>query len=1052
MNVRACALVWLLIAGVALGDDLQGAAKTLSAIGTQAREIAANRKPEQVATAGEWTIQLAAFRDQVKSLSSDDQAARWLELLEQMLVLANAAAKRGEGTYQFEQQFTEWLQAVPPPAAWPAFQKRVEAKSVPDDKESAVAIHAMRLLAHTLANDDAACTADRGEVIKLQAAIVQANDGSPEIPGELRPVGGFVPSPPDFRDEFAMPMRHRYGAKPDLGKTPEEIAKNFEKLLDDNQQFGLQVPDLVTLLNAEKAEPLLKKALLKPAESFLKKLFGKRQGTPILIEVEGEETRKLAKKIVSENLDKVQAPLWTLIDTPEDAPLYEAFMKRFGHEIPWSNMEVKQQLAANCYLARMLDEDRLDDAREAITERLKTVVGDKDRYRQIDVLGQEDSRKMLLEEVRSRKLFKILDEMASADASSFPWGDYFDVADKSDQEHVALKHAQAILGEKNLSAADRRQLAFQLYGACLAQELVDEGVVLLKQHLAVRIPDAQASRNARYTEDCVQSALKLSELGRLIGNPDWEREGLDLAVKLFEESPADEFYRAGQSHEEPIVKRLLAMKRPADAERLLTRSLARWNAQPKAEPGQYYSTDKAKLLTALAAVYAYEGKEEDVLLLVEKAPWWQRTDLAEIVDNQFGETPLGLIVAKCLADSGKTEEAKKILLALIASNPGFDPPYEMLLAIDPAGAVVVFDRAAFNDPYEERPLIWKARYLLDQGNLAEAGKTIRQAILIDPSDGEQGKNRRMLAYSVLADVLEREGDVDGAKTFRKAVAAIRQAEKADDYHAAGLERRARALYKEALELFSDAYCIQSRLAIQLYEAGLTEEAAKHYQRAYELMPDSFGMIESHCFGCEGAFRGDLAQSLAEQVFEGLVQKHPEKPQVHYLLGYLRSTQGRDEEAIKHYQDAVKLAPNYLNAWSKLGELLRQKTPAPPLLDECIQAQLRLDPLGKHGTVEVEKARDLKKLWELLEASGARYTAPPKQLLPLPAAATALEQERKEAEEKAKAAQENRGNFSSYQHWDDQSSYGATTPPMKPGEAIAKNERFRDISPMFLQNR
>ena len=32
------------------------------------------------------------------------------------------------------------------------------------------------------------------------------------------------------------------------------------------------------------------------------------------------------------------------------------------------------------------------------------------------------------------------------------------------------------------------------------------------------------------------------------------------------------------------------------------------------------------------------------------------------------------------------------------------------------------------------------------------------------------------------------------------------------------------------------------------------------------MPDSFGRVESHCFGCESVFQGADAQALAERVF------------------------------------------------------------------------------------------------------------------------------------------------------------------------------------------
>jgi len=90
-------------------------------------------------------------------------------------------------------------------------------------------------------------------------------------------------------------------------------------------------------------------------------------------------------------------------------------------------------------------------------------------------------------------------------------------------------------------------------------------------------------------------------------------------------------------------------------------------------------------------------------------------------------------------------------------------------------------------------------------------------------------------------------------------------------------RKALALYEEALGIFADAYCIQSRLALRYESLGDSENALKYYQRAFELMPDSFGRIESHCFGCEGAFGSPVAQGVAERVFTALAEKPDAKP-------------------------------------------------------------------------------------------------------------------------------------------------------------------------------
>src|SRR6188508_1364264 len=162
----------------------------------------------------------------------------------------------------------------------------------------------------------------------------------------------------------------------------------------------------------------------------------------------------------------------------------------------------------------------------------------------------------------------------------------------------------------------------------------------------------------------------------------------------------------------------------------------------------------------------------------------------------------------------------------------------------------------------------------------------------------------MRAYAVLSDILNRKGDTASADTYAKAVEAIRISENADAYYGAGLYERAFKGYREALEHFSDAYCIQSRLAVQLNKVGRRSEALEHYRRAYELMPDSFGRVESHCFGCESVFQGAEAQSVAEQVFTEVVRKSPAKAPAYYLLAYLREQQDRPADAIQPLRQAV----------------------------------------------------------------------------------------------------------------------------------------------------
>jgi tetratricopeptide (TPR) repeat protein len=334
--------------------------------------------------------------------------------------------------------------------------------------------------------------------------------------------------------------------------------------------------------------------------------------------------------------------------------------------------------------------------------------------------------------------------------------------------------------------------------------------------------------------------------------------------------------------------------------------------------------------------------------------------------------------------------ARKIDDAVLDRYPGLDRGYELLLALQGTNAIPRLDELFSRDQFEERPLIWKAHLLRQQNQLDEAEKIIRQAIAIDPSDGEEGRGDRMRAYSELATILAARGDNKDADDYSNVVKSIRLSEDADQFYTAGLLKHAIGMYEQALNYFSDAYCIQSRLAVQLAALGKVAEAEEHYRRAYELMPDSFGRVESHCFGCERVFDGERAQSIAEKVFVQLAAERPNKPQVHYLLGYLRTEQERYNEALTNYLTAVRLDPDYLNAWVKAQEASAQTLMSPQQRDEIAFNILRLDPLQRHAHADFQRVSNLNGLWTAVADAASHQPAPATDLLTLDASKSALE--------------------------------------------------------------
>ncbi|MBW8781711.1 MAG: tetratricopeptide repeat protein [Verrucomicrobia bacterium] len=387
--------------------------------------------------------------------------------------------------------------------------------------------------------------------------------------------------------------------------------------------------------------------------------------------------------------------------------------------------------------------------------------------------------------------------------------------------------------------------------------------------------------------------------------------------------------------------------------------------------------------TWLADVLAREGKHEEALKWLAESPYWENHDLAQMLNQGSGGwRPLALITAESLHATGHDDQAVAILEAYLPDHAADDQAEALYTSILGVKALPLLEKLRAMDHYEERPLIWTAVVLLAAGRADEAETAVKRAIAIDPSDGGTPHGDRMRAYAVAREIALKKGDAKQADFFAGVVGAIRMAEGADDLVEAGLISRAITQYERSLRLFEDAYCIQSRLAIRLAGENRMDEAVEHYKRAYELMPDSFGRVESHCFGCEKAFAGEQPQAIAERVFTALIAKPPVKPQAFYLMGYLRMEQERWDDAAGYFTQAVAADPEYLNAWDKLGDVLKHTARPREELDRVAFQLFALDPYQRHGSSQLSGVRDLPALWKRVAAVDRASTQTPEKLYPL----------------------------------------------------------------------
>jgi tetratricopeptide (TPR) repeat protein len=945
-------------------------------------------KEEKNTPATQLCADLKAFKQQSASLAPAEAAKQWLALMDRLLQLEETPAYDQRGMISHSIQPEELVEALPPPASWAELSKAIEARPAGEGAQTLQKL-GLQLLAHTLLGDT---TKRREDIAALEALAAKAKTQQAYFYNSLfEELSSSLMATMDNPDAVLQALDRKLAA--------QQSGEGYRF------QSGLQVPDLVPLVGPEKAGAFLRRALVK--------------STAQLNIDAGTATDKLAQKLALELISELKTPQWSLINSLESVDLYEAMEKRFAktetNEPPAvvSDMpsmllppdafgDYEKKSARIYYLLGLIARERTTDA-VAVARQFEK---ENDAYFPNEVVRQMERAGF------ASQLNGFFHELLQQNPDLPFWEEYVQVAAHAGQTAEMVKLVQSAIAKPGLSKGQRLHLQQLLYQALLADDEVEAGVTELRRLIQTNEPAASSGHYER--ENRGDLALKLARIGRLLNRPEWLEEGLTNARSAVQKQDEQDYSPWGNTTALSLAMLLDDLNRGPEAEAVLATALS--NAvSKKANPRMYgyegRSTPATGVLAALAQLYHRAGRDADVLQLFDQAPYWGVKDLADLnprsVDleelnpsfsHQHVTVPVGYYAAAALAKTGRAAEARKLLDPLFNQSPGCDRLYELLLSLDEEHAPAQLDALFAQDQFEERPLIWKAHWLRTHQRLAEAEQAARQAIAIDPTDGEEGPGDRIRAYAELAEIRAARGDTNEAETLRGVVLSVHQAELADQFHAAGLLKRAVAMYQDSLNRFADAYCIHARLAVQLSDMGLHQQAEEHYRRAYELMPDQFGRMESYCFGCERAFDGERAQGNAEKVFTELAQKTPNKPQVHYLLGYLREEEGRYPEALASYRVAVRLDPDYLNAWVKIEDISSHVFQSAPERDAVVFNLLRLDPLGRHTHASFENVSDLAALWRNVATAAEKRPATPESLYPLPASKAQVEKQAAQASE------------------------------------------------------
>ena len=979
-------------ASAVAGDTLRGAASVLEELDVL-RNTQGQKSDKPPTENAKLRADISGFAARAVTLAPADAAGGWIALADRLAKLPPPTGFSPEEEQLSPMGYGALFAALPPPAAWDDLKKALAARHAPTALKDTREI-CLRMLTQALTGDRASLAAQTsafGELLRKTK-----------------------------RDE-ARPLAQAAGkinqVLLSLSNDPNAIISGLEMQIkqverEDGNGYGLeQLPDLVEIVGEARATPLIERALISKAQR---------------LSIHGKATNALARRLALKLADKLKVPRWDLVNSPDAVELCEALEKKFE----------KTNAAAKSAMPDALSElasEPYDRSREKGTAQTYYIMGLIVRGRTAEAakfaraLKDQDENSTFLVAAGEaalaragfmREVDDFLHTLLTEDPALPLWESYFEIAAKTGNTGRMLALSRKTAEVPGLTGSKRNVIRLILYRALLAADEIEEGVKELRSLLvATRKAEATGNRvrGIAHQYDLQQDAFTLARLGKLLGKPEWVEEAIAAAMPK-QDAPENEGDSDDSYQMTNLAEILVQVGRLEDAEKVMARQLAKdIKVQDDRPFFGGYGGDAGPAwrdLNLLVQLYHHAGRHADVLLLLEKSPDWGAKDLAQLVTNNNGGldfdfgpgglhhpsngNPMGEAAAAALVNAGRKDEARVIVGAMLNERGGDDRVYELLLQLDGQAALPKLDALFARDPFEERPLIWKALLLHQAGKDEEAENIARKAIAIDPSDGEEGKGDRMRVYAVLAEIRAARGDLKDAEFFRGVVRAIRLSEDADDFFSAGLLTRAVKMYEESLTHFTDAYCIQSRLAVHLSELGQHELAAKHYEKAFELMPDSFGRVESHCFGCEGTFRGDEAQSVAERVFTKLAEKNPDKPQIHYLLGYLREEQGRGRDALPHFQRAVNLDPDYLNAWKKL-EALSSEHHLPSTERDAIAFNiLRLDPLGRHGTPSLNNVSDLRALWRATEAAGKFRVESPATLLPLTASSAKVEKAEREA--------------------------------------------------------
>lgn len=695
----------------------------------------------------------------------------------------------------------------------------------------------------------------------------------------------------------------------------------------------LSVPDLLAVSDEATAKKLLAEAMFLPNTELQFNSANK--------------TLALAKQVALENIDKFKKPRWDLVSSLDSLPLYEPMEEKFAKRAAPKKKESGDPADA---LLQLLGGSKTEKPRyesELGSSKVKAQVY---HYLDLVIAGRGAQADQVF--VSSKPFLNSLRSAIRTESYRFPESVYRNLLEKADGDAAAFEDFWV-----SVEYLARQNSDLPAFAERLKSTMETSGTAAAGAWLPHKLGQVYFALNQ--SDDAVYYLLKASDSSSSESQEDYDaHEALRLVLKagkaLNRQDYVDKAIEALQQRRKAsgnlnyesfsrialLIEALLDQGRLAEAEEVCKNSLVSAVAQKKDPSGKL-----SDQLYWLAKIYHKAGRSTDVIKLLDEAPWWGKVDLNDLISSS--EVSFSLGVAQAFSDAGRGAEAEKLLKKSILGKPSADGAYDLLTSLTGTASLPWLERLAARDPFEERPLIWKAVVLHRAGDLQGAEEAARLAMKVDPTDGEQPKGQRLLSYKVLADILADAGQTSEAQTLKRIVAAVRLAEQGDELNEIGLADQAIEIYRKASADFADAYCVEWRLARRLQEQGDDEGAQRHYEKAFQMMPNQFGRLANLCFGCEQVFTAGLSQSVAERVLQQIASEPDPKPTVFDLLGQLRQAQGNYVEAARYFKKAADMDPSYFDAWQHLWSISDEAFLSPDETKAVAVRLVELDPFLRH---------------------------------------------------------------------------------------------------------